>query len=67
MKKIVEFIINNVSIEKEELQKIAEKLRENFKERYRHVGVRILPYFSEHGTQIGWKIVLIAITIAGTD
>ncbi|MDK2870607.1 MAG: hypothetical protein PWP39_1842 [Pyrococcus sp.] len=61
MRYVIEFIVNDTKVSQEELQVMAEGLVKNFKKRYKHVGVRILPHFSETGFHIGWKLILITV------
>ena len=63
MRFVIEFIVDDMKVGQEELQAMAEGLAKNFKKRYRHVGVKILPHFSDTGLHTGWKIMLIAVTL----
>ena len=60
---VIEFIVNDMRVGQEELQAMAKGLVKSFKKRYKHVGVKILPHFSDTGSHIGWKIMLVAVTL----
>ena len=63
MRLVIQFIVNDTKVGQEELQAMAKGLAKNFKKRYKHVGVKILPHFNETGSHIGWKIMLVAVTL----
>ena len=57
MRLVIKFIVNDARVGQEELQVMAKGLVKSFKKRYKHVGVKILPHFSDTGSHIGWKII----------
>ena len=50
MRLVIQFIVNDTKVGQEELQAMAKGLAKNFKKRYKHVGVKILPHFNETGS-----------------
>ena len=63
MRLVLEFMVNDTRVDQEELQAMGKGLVKSFKKRYKHVGVKILPHFSETGLHTGWKIILKVIKL----